>query len=75
MAGSRTGTASIWRYAKKIQKLQATYGASDMTARLGADFTACVNALVACVIAIYGVDNFPLEVDRVAPHGPEDLVP
>jgi hypothetical protein len=72
MAGSRTGTASVWREAVKIRRLVATYGASDMTARLGADFTACVNALVACVAAVYATDNAPLEIDRVAPAGPED---
>lgn len=72
MAGSRTGTASIWRLATKIQKLQATYGASDMAARLGPDFVTCINALVACVLAVYAVDNFPLQIDRVPPQGPED---
>lgn len=72
MAGSRTGTASIWKHATKIQKLVAIYGANDMTARLGADFTACVTALVNCVVAIYGTDNAPLEIDRVPPAGPED---
>lgn len=73
MAGSRTGTSSIWQHAKKIQKLQAKYGAADMGARLGGEFVTCVNALVACVVAIYGTDNAPLEKDRVPPAGPEDV--
>lgn len=75
MAGSRTGTPSIWKHAKAIRRLQAKYGASDLAAKLGDPFAACIADLVGCVATVYLNDNFPLEVDRVAPHGPEDIVP
>lgn len=75
MAGSKTGTATIWRHAVKIAQLKQKYGGADMTARLGADFTACINAVVACVIAVYSTDDLPLQIDRHAPSGPEDLPP
>lgn len=73
MAGSRTGTPSIWRHSVKIARLLQTYGASDMDNALGSAFGTCVRALVACVIAVYSTDDQPLQVDRTLPLGPEDL--
>ena len=75
MAGLRTGTPSIWKHAVAIKNLKSTYGASDMTAKLGSQFTTCVNALVACVIEVYGTDDLPLQIDYSAPLGPEDIGP
>lgn len=75
MAGSKTGTASIWQHARSIQRLKGKYGAADMTARLSSDFTACVDALIACTIAILSTDDHVLQIDRTAPAGPEDEVP
>ena len=74
MAGSKTGTSSIWQAARKIQRLKGKYGAADMAARLSPDFVACVDALIACTIAILATDDQVLKIDRVAPLGPEDFV-
>ncbi len=73
MAGSRTGTPSIWRDARNIQRLYGTYGASDMDAKLGTAFGDCVRAIVACVIAVMATDDYVLQVDRTLPLGPEDF--
>jgi len=75
MAGSRTGTASIWQAARKIQRLKGTYGAADMGTRLSPEFVDCVDALIACTIAILATDDHVLQIDSTAPLGPEDLGP
>jgi hypothetical protein len=74
MAGSKTGTASIWNAARKIQRLKGKYGAADMAARLNPEFVTCVDALIACVVALLATDDQVLKIDRVAPLGPEDFV-
>ena len=73
MAGSRTGTSSIWELSRKIARLKQTYGAADMATRLGPDYAACIDAVVTCVIAVLATDEAVLKIDRVAPYGPEDL--
>jgi hypothetical protein len=73
MAGSRTGTPTIWRESVRIARLYQTYGASDMTAKLGLPYTECVQALVACVVAVLATDDFVLKIDRTPPAGPEDV--
>jgi hypothetical protein len=72
MAGSRTGTPSIWKKAVEITRLQGKLGAGDMTTKLGADFTACINALVACTLVVLSTDDYVLKVDHTVPGGPED---
>lgn len=73
MAGSKTGTASIWQASRKIARLKGKYGASDMTARLSSEFTDCVDALIACTIALLATDDHVLQIEHTAPYGPEDL--
>jgi len=75
MAGSRTGTPTIWVNAREIARLKNKYGAADMTAKLGAEFTACVDALVTCTLAVLVSDDFVLKIDRTLPTGPEDEAP
>ena len=75
MAGSRTGTPSIWKHAVKITRLKQTFGGADMTAKLGSEFTACIDALIACTIAVLATDDFVLQIDTTTPLGPEDLAP
>lgn len=76
MAGSKTGSKTIYRHAKKIAQLYQKYGAADIdtiTAE-GSAFGDCVRAIVACVIAVQASDDFPLEIDFTAsPGGPEDV--
>jgi len=75
MAGSKTGTASIWLAARKIQRLKGTYGAADMATRLNNEFVVCVDALIACVIALLATDDHVLQIDSTEPLGPEDIGP
>lgn len=75
MAGSRTGTPSIIRYTRKICRLVANYGASDLTARTNAGFATAIGALIAACAVFEAADNFPAEIDNIAPDGPEDLLP
>jgi hypothetical protein len=73
MAGSRTGTPTIWNAAREITRLKNKYGAADMSAKLGADFAACIDALVTCTLVVLTTDDFVLKIDRTAPAGPEDI--
>lgn len=72
MAGSKTGTSTIYHLAKKICKMVGIYGATDLAARTSADFAAAVAALVAACQAFEALDNYPFQIDRVNPAGPED---
>lgn len=73
MAGSRTGTPSIWKAAKEITRLKGSLGAGDMTAKLGGEFTACVDALITCTLALLASDDYVLSIDHTVPGGPEDI--
>jgi len=75
MAGSRTGTPTIVKLARGICRMVGVWGAGDLEARTTPEFAAAVSALVAACHALEALDNFPLEVDRQAPFGPEDLQP
>lgn len=75
MAGSRTGTPTIWNYAVKITRLKGKLGGGDMTDKLNSEFTACVDALITCTLALLATDDYVLKVDRTAPLGPEDTGP
>lgn len=72
MAGSRTGTPSIWKKSVEIARLYGKLGAGDMGAKLGTPFADCINALVACTIAVLSTDDYVLKVDHTVPGGPED---
>ena len=73
MAGSRTGTPTIWARAHEIARLKNKYGAADMVAKLGSPFAECINALVTCVAAVLLTDDQVLKIDHTAPLGPEDI--
>lgn len=76
MAGSRTGTPTIWQLALQITRLKGRLGGGDMTAKLGAEFTACIDALIACTLVVLTTDDYVLMIDNTAPAGPEDtLIP
>lgn len=76
MAGTKTGSPSIWRHSLKIAQLYRKYGASDidLITNSGVTYGDCVRAIVACVAEILLNDDFPLQVDRHNPAGPEDEV-
>lgn len=72
MAGSRTGTPSIIKLSRKICKLRATLGAANLAASTSAEFAAAVAALAVACAAFEALDNYPAQIDRVNPAGPED---
>lgn len=72
MAGTRSGTSTIIKLARRICKLKALWGASDLAARTSPEFAAAVAALVIACTAFEAADNFPAQIDRIAPAGPED---
>jgi len=75
MAGSRTGTSTIYHLAKKICKMVNVYGAVDLGTRVSPEFATAVSALVSACQAFEALDSFPFQIDRIAPAGPEDSVP
>lgn len=72
---TRTGSASIISLTRHICRLVGTFGAGDLAARTSPEFAAAVLALVAVCNAFEAADNFPGQIDRVPPAGPEDSVP
>jgi hypothetical protein len=72
MAGTRTGTPSIIHLVRKICRLIGTLGATDLSSKTSVEYAAAVFALVAVCAAFEAADNFPAQIDRVAPDGPED---
>ena len=72
MAGSRTGTPTIVRLARRICKLVQVFGASDLAARTTPEFAAAVEGLVAACMAFQALDDYPMEIDTPPPLGPED---
>lgn len=75
MAGSRTGTSTIYHLARKICRMVNLYGAADLGTRVSSEFATAVTALVAACMAFEALDNAPFQVDRIAPDGPEDALP
>lgn len=72
MAGSKTGTPTIIKLARRICKLRAIWGASDLAARTTPEFAAAVAALATACAAFEALDDQPAQIDRSAPFGPED---
>lgn len=72
MAGSKTGTSTIYHLARKICKMVNVYGATDLGSRTSVEFAAAVAALVLACQAFEALDNFPFQIDRISPAGPED---
>jgi hypothetical protein len=73
MAGSRTGTPTIYKAAQRICRMVNLYGASDLVARTSPEFGAAVVALVAACTAFNLLDDQPLQIDHTPPYGSEDL--
>lgn len=72
MAGSKTGTSTIYHLSKKICKMVNVYGASDLSTRLSAEFATAVSALVAACAAFEALDDQPFQIDRTGAAGVED---
>jgi len=75
MAGSKTGTPTIIKLSRRICKLKALWGASDLQAKTSPGFKTAVDALVVACLAFEALDDYPAEIDATDPYGPEDLPP
>lgn len=75
MAGSKTGTPTVIKLARKICRVVATFGVSDLTARTTPQFKLAVDGLVLACHAFELLDDHPAEVDETLPQGPEDVIP
>lgn len=73
MAGSRTGTPTIIKLARKICRLRATWGASNLAAATTAEFASAIAALAVACAAFEALDDQPAQIDSVEPFGPEDI--
>lgn len=67
MSGSRTGTPTIIKLSRRICKLVAVWGASNLEARTTPEFAAAVAALVIACNAFEALDDFPGQIDNTGP--------
>jgi hypothetical protein len=67
MAGSRTGTPTIIKLARRICKLKAIWGAGNLEARTTPEFAAAVAALATACAAFEALDDFPAQIDNTGP--------
>lgn len=72
---ARTGVPTIISSARIICKMVGVYGAPNLAASTTPEFAAAVLALVAACNAFTALDDYPAQVDRTTPYGPEDLPP
>lgn len=72
---ARTGTPTIIKAARLICRMVGDHGAFDLEAKTSTAFKLAVDALVVACHAFEAADNYPGEIDYVAPDGPEDLSP
>lgn len=72
MAGSKTGTPSIIKLARKICKIVTIWGASDLGAKTNPEFVLAVDALMVACHLFEIADDYPGQIDSSTPLGPED---
>ena len=70
MAGTKTGTPSIIRLARKICKLVAVYGAGNLATVATVEFAEAVGALVIACQAFEALDDQPGQIDATLPLRP-----
>lgn len=64
---ARTGSSSIIELSRKICRIRAVYGASDLATRATPEVAAAVAALALACAAFEALDDQPGEIDNVAP--------
>lgn len=69
-----TGTPTIWKHAKKIAQVFGDLGGTDLASALSENFRVAVVALSIAVQEIKAADDYPLQIDRTLPAGPEDTI-
>jgi len=72
---ARTGIPTVIDAARLICKMVGVYGTPGLSAATTPEFAAAVLALVAACNAFTALDDYPGEIDRTTPYGPEDLPP
>lgn len=76
MAGTKTGTPTIIKLARKICSLVARFGAGDLATKGTPEMRTAVLALVAACSAFEALDDFPGQIDATLPtRGGEDFPP
>lgn len=63
MAGSKTGTPSIIKLARKICRVYGTWGAGNLATVTTVEFAEAVALLVVACHAFEALDDFPGEID------------
>ena len=74
MAGTKTGTWSIVKLSREINRIYSKYGASDLVDRTSQQFADCILGLVVCVVQLSLTDDYLLQKDRTGGAGPEDPI-
>jgi len=73
---ARTGTPTIIKLARKICRVRAVFGASDLATKGTPELAAAVAALELACQAFDALDDQPGEIDNVTPFRPgEDGAP
>ena len=67
---ARTGTSTIIQASRKICRMVAIYGASDLATVTTPAMAAAVTALVVACQAFEALDDHPAEIDNIAPLRP-----
>lgn len=64
MAGSKTGTPTIIKLARRICRTKAVWGAADLATVATPEFAAAVEVLMTACAAFDALDDFPGEIDN-----------
>lgn len=72
MARNVSGTSTILRSSRTICRMVGRFGTVRFAAATTPEFAAAVLALQAACVAFEALDNYPGQIDKVAPDGPED---
>jgi hypothetical protein len=72
---ARTGIPTVIKLSRTICKMVGVYGVPGLSTATTPEFAAAVLALVAACNAFTALDDYPAEIDRTTPYGPEDLPP
>lgn len=70
---ARNGASTILASSRVICKMVGLFGTQGITAATTPQFTLAVLALVSACHAFEALDNYPGEIDAVAPAGVEDV--
>ena len=67
---AKTGTSTIVKLARKICKMRAIYGATDLAVKTTPEFASAVGVLILACQAFEALDDQVGEIDNTAPLRP-----